>query len=175
MSAPQSPWLSRVLATSCLLAAIALPLVSAGMLWLMPPKALALSLGVTPDASELRAWQQELVWLVGLLPVACAGCGLWHAARCFRGFARGEYFTEANARALRGLSAGMMASGFLGLLVLPISTLVFTWYRPTGQHQISVSFDSQSLLLLLFAASVWQIASVLRRAIALAQENEAFV
>jgi len=177
-SVVQSPVLSRALAAACVAVALLLPLGVALALWLMPVEALLQRLGlpgmgVSGDA--LQPWQRHAGWLLGMVPASCAACGLWHARRCFLHFARGDYFAEAAIGSLRGFSVGMLAAAVAGIVVPSLASVVLSWELGPGRRQLAVAVSSNDLLLLLFAAVVWQIAVAMRRAAALAQENAAFV
>jgi len=52
---------------------------------------------------------------------------------------------------------------------------VLTSAVPAGPRALSLSLGSNELLTLLFAGMVWQIAAVMARAVALAEENAQFV
>jgi hypothetical protein len=54
-------------------------------------------------------------------------------------------------------------------------TVVLTAGAPAGQRALSLGFGSNELLTLLFAGMVWQIAAVMAKAVALAEENAQFV
>jgi hypothetical protein len=53
--------------------------------------------------------------------------------------------------------------------------VVLTLGAPAGQRALSLGLGSNELLTLLFAGMVWQIAAVMTRAVALAEENAQFV
>lgn len=174
----KEPVLSRVLAAACVALAVLLPVATAIALWLLPVQAWPARFGipgVAGPAASLAAWQLDVAWLAGMLPVSCAACGLWHARRCFQGFARGDYFNETVVGSLRGLSVGMLAAAVAGLVAPSIVSLALSWNLGPGQRSLAIGFGSNDLLLLLFSAVVWQIATVMRRAVALARENEAFI
>ena len=163
--------LNRLLWGACVLLAVVLPLWAALALWLTPPGS---ALGL-PAAVSFEPWQLAAAWLLGLLPALCAGLGFWVARGCFSSFARGEYFSASSVRSLRGLGLGMLASGVAGLAVPTLLWLMLGWNLPAGQRPLWFNIGSQQLLLLVFAAIVWQIAGALQRGIELARENEAFV
>lgn len=168
------PRSSRWLAHLCRLLAALLPALVAWSMFARPIEAFLPPLGSGAEA-DMQTWQRVFVRLLALLPVSGTAYGLWRAADCLHALARGEYFSERTARGLEGLGAGMLAAGVAGLLVAPLAGLIATWNAAPGKHALALSLDSDAIMTLLFGAIVWQIASVLRRAIALAAENAQFV
>jgi hypothetical protein len=53
--------------------------------------------------------------------------------------------------------------------------VVLTAGAPVGQRALALGFGSNELLTLLFAGMVWQIAAIMAKAVALAEENAQFV
>ena len=95
--------------------------------------------------------------------------------RCFSGFSQAEYFSLRTVKYLRGFAAGIFASVVTGVLASTLVTVVLTMGAPAGQRALSLGLGSNELLTLLFAGMVWQIAAVMARAVALAEENAQFV
>lgn len=165
---------SRWFARLCRLLAVLLPVLVAWSVFARPIETLLPPLGSGAGA-DLHDAQRLLLRLLALLPVSGTAYGLWRAADCLGALARGDYFSETTARGLEGLGAGMLAAGVAGLLVAPLAGLIATWNAAPGGHALALSFDSNIVMTLLFGAIVWQVAAVLRRAIALAAENAQFV
>jgi Protein of unknown function (DUF2975) len=171
---------SRALAWFCLLLAAMLPL---GSLYYMSthwPFALMAALGDAAlpnrDAALFAATSRQLMIAaaVGMAPVALMSYAMTIAYRCFSGFARGEYFTHAAVRHLRGFARAMFGAALACLIVPPLVGLIIT-IGSSGQASLVVSLGSQHLVLLVFAGVVWQMASVMAKAVALAEENAQFV
>jgi hypothetical protein len=163
--------ISSVLAWACALLAVALPLAVAYHLLSTPVDSLLLRAGLSLQAAQAAAMditlgQKCLAALLGVLPVCCASYGLVCAMRCFSGFSQAEYFSLRTVKYLRGFAAGIFAS---------VVTVVLTLGAPAGQRALSLGLGSNELLTLLFAGMVWQIAAVMARAVALAEENAQFV
>ena len=78
-------------------------------------------------------------------------------------------------RYLRGFAAGFFASVVTGFFVAMAISVVLTLGAPAGQRALAVGLGSNELITLLFAGMVWQIAAVMSRAVALAEENAQFV
>ncbi|MBW8721411.1 MAG: hypothetical protein JF626_05855 [Polaromonas sp.] len=94
---------------------------------------------------------------------------------CFSGFSQAEYFSLRTVKYLRGFAAGIFASVVMGVVSSTLITVVLTAGAPVGQRALSLGFGSNELLTLLFAGMVWQIAAVMAKAVALAEENAQFV
>jgi Protein of unknown function (DUF2975) len=175
-----TPATSRALAWFCLLLAAMLPLVSLVYISSHWPLALVAALGDAAlpnrDAvlSAATSSQLLLAGVVGMAPVALMSYAMTIAYRCFSGFARGEYFTRTAVRHLRGFARAMFGAAVACLIVPPLVGLIITVGGP-GQASLVVSLGSQHLVLLVFAAVVWQMASIMAKAVALAEENAQFV
>jgi hypothetical protein len=171
---------SSVLAWACALLAVALPLAVAYHLLSTPIETLLLRSGLLLSGAQTAALeivpiQKFLAVLLGVLPVCCVSYGLVCAMRCFSGFSQAEYFSPRTVRYLRGFAAGIFASVLVGLLSPALMSLVLGWGGPALRRSLSLGFGSNELLILLFAGMVWQIAAVMARAVALAEENAQFV
>ncbi len=69
----------------------------------------------------------------------------------------------------------MFWSTVAAFLTTPVLTFLITLGAGPGNYQVSVNFSSTQALTLLFAGIVWQVAAVMTRAVALAEENAQFV
>ncbi len=179
-SGPDVQGISSVLALACALLAVALPLAVAYHLMSTPVETQLLRAGLSMSASQAAALditlgQKLLAVLLGVLPVCCASYGLVCAMRCFSGFSQAEYFSLRTVKYLRGFAAGIFASVVMGVVSSTLITVVLTAGAPVGQRALSLGFGSNELLTLLFAGMVWQIAAVMAKAVALAEENAQFV
>lgn len=179
--APASPRVSSVLSGICLLLALALPAFVLYNLTVSPAQVLGERLGISASLTptslrfQLAAWQRVAVVALGALPVLCMAFGLTHARRCFQSFSRREYFTLGVVRGLRGLAVGVFLSNVSGLLTVPLLSMLVTLSAPQGHRSITLGLDSTQLLTMLFAGLVWQIATVMAKAVVLAEENSQFV
>ncbi len=116
-----------------------------------------------------------LVVAAGVVPVALLSYGLLRARSCFQQFARGDYFTPRAISGLQGFSGGTFLAGVTGVFAAPLASLALTLGSGAGRSSITLNLGSHELLLMLFAAIVWQIAAALVRAAQLAEENAQFV
>jgi hypothetical protein len=121
------------------------------------------------------AWLAWLLAALSLVPVSCMAFALWQAGECFVRFGRAEYFTLGVVRNLRRIAVGLVAAGIASALVPPMASLLLSTALPQGQRSLVVSVGSQELVLLVISALLWQITSVMERAVALAEENQQFV
>ena len=168
--------LNTALSVTCVLLIATLP---AGTLFVVVFgfDVLASGLGLSPaeSAAPVSFVQRAVIAAVALLPVALIVYALVAAWRCFRSFARGEYLSLAVVRNLRRFAAGVFWSVVAALVTSPVLTFLITLGAAPDGHRVSVSFSSTQALTLLFAGIVWQVAAVMTRAVALAEENAQFV
>ena len=75
---------------------------------------------------------------------------------------------------MRGFARAVFAAAVVGIVVPPLIGLMLTM-RVSTPAALSLTLSSHQVILLLFAGVVWQMASVLAKAVALADENAAFV
>jgi hypothetical protein len=169
--------LSATLSAVCLVLIVALPVVSLSI-QVFRPEVIIEVLGLpaaSGDSTEsaLTPIQHAIMVLVGLVPVAFMTYALICARRCFRSFVRGEHFTAHVVRNLRGLAAGIALWVLSGWLTTPLLSLLLT--LGAEEHRLTLGFSSSGMLTLLFAGIVWQIADIMTKAVALAEENSQFV
>jgi hypothetical protein len=169
----------RVLARLYWLIAVTLPLLALVFLLSQSVTQLVLRAGLdallVDRAAPISAWQHAVLLAAGLLAPLCMAYTLWQAGRCFAFFAEGQYFCGQAVASLRGLAAGMFTAGVVGVLLPTALGLLLSVGIAPGRRALVLSVGSQELMLLLFAAIVWQIAHVMRQAAALAEENAQFV
>ncbi|TAG02514.1 MAG: DUF2975 domain-containing protein [Burkholderiales bacterium] len=171
---------TRALAACCLLLAILLPLASVYGLANRWPNALLAVLGnanLPHREATLAAAGSASLWvaaIVGMLPVALMSYALVIAYRIFSGFTAGDYFNRGVVDSLRRFAAAMFVAALACVLVPPLVGLIVT-AGGSGPMSLSLSFGSQHLVLLLFAAVVWQMARVMAEAVAIAEENAQIV
>lgn len=180
LSAPEVQRLNSAFAWVCALLAVALPLAVLYQLASTPSVDLLMKAGVVLSVQQAAALdvtltQRILAVLLGMVPVCCAAYGLVCAMRCFSGFSQAEYFSLRTVRYLRGFAAGIFASVVAGFLVSMLVSVVLTASAPAGERALAMGLGSNELITLLFAGMVWQIAAVMSRAVALAEESALLV
>lgn len=165
----------RLLAWACWTLALLLPLGVAVQGFSEVPAALLLKAGLDADVLSSRDGLRWGLWAMALLPVACLSFALCQAGLCFARFARADYLSISVVAHLRRFTAGLLAAGLLGLLLPTAMSALLSTAAPAGQRSLVVSVGSQEVLFLLFAALLWQIASVIARAVAIDEENRQFI
>jgi hypothetical protein len=168
--------LNTALSATCVLLIATLPAATL-FLGVFDFETFAEGLGLSParSAAPITFVQRAAIVAVALIPVALVVYALTRAWRCFRSFARAEYLSLDVVRNLRRFAAGMFWSTVAAFLTTPVLTFLITLGAGPGNYQVSVKFSSTQALTLLFAGIVWQVAAVMTRAVALAEENSQFV
>lgn len=174
---PPALKLSAAIPTLCLVLIVAGPLLML-LVSMFSPEVVTEGLGVTPtdeDAADsaFGLYERLVIIVVPLIPIAFATYGLVRARRCFRSFGRGEFFTADVVGNLRGFAAGIALWVVGGWLSTPLMSLLLT--LGGEEKRVTVEFGFSGFMTLLFAGIVWQIADVMRRAAAIAEENAQFV
>jgi len=169
--------MSAALSTLCLLLILAGPLLTF-LVSMLSPEVVTEGVGVTltdRDAADsaFGLYERLVIIVVGLIPVAFATYGLVRARRCFRSFGRGEFFTADVVGNLRGFAAGIALWVVGGWLSTPLMSLLLT--LGSEEKRLTVEVSQSGFMTLLFAGIVWQIADIMRRAAAIAEENSQFV
>ncbi len=169
--------LSRLLAWACLALAALLPLATLVGLLQTTPVGMLVQMGIQlPSGASLESlpialWQHALAVCISLLPVAAMAYALVRAGQCFGGFVRGETFSLATVRHLRGFAAGLLVSSVAAMLAPTVIMVLLTLNAPAGGRTLALSLGSPQLLMLLFSGIVWQIGHAMTRAVELAEDN----
>lgn len=169
--------LSKLVARACLALAILLPIAAIAGIWQTSPSGLLGQMGIhlpsdyRLDTLPMATWQHVAAVCISLLPVSAVTYALWRAHQCFSGFVRGETFSLATVRHLRGFAAGLLVSSSAGLLAPTAIVWFLTFGAPAGQRVLTVSLGAQQLLMLLFSGIVWQMGHAMTRAVELAEDN----
>jgi hypothetical protein len=168
---------SRMLAAACMILIVLLPIGVAVYWALATNAALAIRVGLPPDAilGSLLPWQRVAGGLLTELPLVLLLMGLWEARRCFLLFAAGRIFTSETVLCLKRFAGWTMASVIAGVPAATAIAIVISLNNPPGLQQLVVSIGSDQVLLLFFAGMVWLIAGVLSQGQLLAEENATFV
>jgi hypothetical protein len=174
--APVRPLLSTVLSGGCLLLAILLP----GLVVYLNVASFqtvidGLELRAPPAAESLTLFQRVVIGAIATIPSLCQGYGLLSARRCFKSFARGEYFSLQAIQGLRGFATGIFLWPMTAIVSKPLLTYLATLHAGAGEHVVTIGIGTEQLLTLLFAGIFWQIAGVMAKARRIAEENAQFV
>ena len=181
---------SAFLAATCVALAVALPVFTLYNLCTTSTEAwLARLAGVSPAIASqwglrIARWQSVLAALVGMVPAVAMAYGLLRARLCLMGFVRGETFSLATMRHLRGFAAGMVVSVIVALLSSVLVSVFIALAASPGQLSSTSSTSSTSItsitwgvstsqwLTLLFTAIVWQVAHVMTQAAEATESTE---
>jgi len=115
------------------------------------------------------------VAIVIAIPVGVMLYGLFAVRALFNEFAAGQLFTDRSARCLQIFAATILAQAPLGPLTTVALTSALTFGSPPGQRMVAVAFSLNDLFALIIGGVLYAVASVLREAARLAEENASFV
>ena len=125
-------------------------------------------LPVTPEARAVAA-------AVLLLPVGLMIYGLLAVRALFGEFATGRVFTEGAARHLQVFGFSVLAQAPLGPLTSVVLSLAVSMMNESGQRMGALSFSLHDYFALIVGGVLLAIATVMREAARLADENATFV
>lgn len=113
----------------------------------------------------LSAW-------ISLLPLFYV---FWQMHRLFTAFAQDAALSVQASTAIRGIGVGLLIKAVLQVLSHTWNSLLLTMDAPLGQRQGSIAIGFEDLIFALAGGMMLVIGVVLTQAIAIKQENEAFV
>ncbi len=170
---------SNVLAWCSLCVAIVLPL---GIVWgwIEASSATLANHAGLPESplyamSLLQFWQRVAGIGLSMVPAGFMVFALLRVRRCFLLFATGRFFEGDTVRALSEFAAGIFWATVSGLLVSSLLSVLLTLGNPSGYRHVAVAFGAGQIFALLLSGLVWLIASVMARAVILAEENAQFI
>lgn len=114
-------------------------------------------------------------FLASLVSAGVAIWALWEIWALFGCYARGELLALRPVRHLRRMGLALVALAFAMPISHTLHVLALTLGNPAGQRQISFGLSSQHYLSLLFGLVLLALATVMREAVRLADENAEFV
>lgn len=123
----------------------------------------------------ITAAKRTVLLLLLSLPFLITLYGLWNLRLLFDAYARGQVFAAAPARHIRNVGMSMLANMVMSVIVHSISSVVLTIDNPAGSRQLSISFSSDSYMLLLMGGLLVVIGWVMREASRISDENRRFV
>ena len=126
------------------------------------------ALPVTPEARLAGA-------LVVAAPVAVMLYGLWAVRALFREFADGRFFTERAARNLQTFAVTVLAQAPLGPLTSAALSVALSLVNPSGERMHAITFSIHDYYALIVGGVLVAVASLMREAARLADENASFV
>jgi hypothetical protein len=166
-----------MLATSCLILIMSLPIIVVVYWILADTSMLAAQANLKPAAiqGELSRSQRIVAGALTEIPLIMFMAGLWQVRRCFQQFSAGRFFSSTAVRSLSRFAGWTMASVITSVVTTSLISIVITLQNPSGARSLTVSFGSDQVLLLFFAGMVWVIASVIHQGQILAEENASFI
>ena len=128
--------------------------------------------GVLAEFGALQRLGAAAITVATVLPLS------WSMVRlrvCFIEFAQGRPFSARGIAGLRDFATGMAIAAFAKLVGFTLLTLVLTWNAPPGMRQLAIQFNSDMLIMMLFAATVAALGWAMEKAAAIAEENSQFI
>lgn len=116
-----------------------------------------------------------LAAIVIAVPVGVMLYGLFAVRSLFREFAQGRVFTAAAARHLQTFGATVLAQAPLGPLTAAGLSAALSLGKPPGERAIMIAFSTNDYFALIIGGSLFAVATVMREAARLADENAGFV
>ena len=169
--------LSKVLAASCLILIVTLPVVVALYWAWADPGNLATRANLATDAirTPIQPWQRFAGGALTELSLALLLMGVWEARKCFRLFTTGRIFTSEAVRGLSRFAAWALASALVSIVAGAAISVVITLNNPVGMRHLAIGIGSDQVFTVFFAGMVWLLASVIGQGQELAEENASFV
>lgn len=174
---PRIQRLARCVRLMCLLGigfSLALPLA----LWGQPDwlsEVVQQEWGLRGQPFQLDARARGFGLLACALPSLLLAYLLWQLYALFGRYQRGEVWTLQCAVRLRRAALAMTALAPALPLSKTLSILALTLGNPPGQRMLNLSFSGQDYLTLLLGLVLLAIATVMREAVRMAEENAEFV
>lgn len=99
--------------------------------------------------------------------------GLWELRRLFLGYAAGELFTEMAAIRFGRFALALMLTAIAGPISVTVLSAGLSWLGVTP-HAIVIAINSTDIVLMLAGSMLRIVATVLRGAAVIAEENASF-
>ncbi len=132
-------------------------------------------LGQAGAKLPLTASHQLVAALVCAVPIGVMVWGLWRVRALFREFSEGRVFTESAARHLQVFGATVLAQAPLAPLTSLALSIGLTLGEPPGERMAAVTFSINDYFALIVGGVLFAIASAMREAARIADENASFV
>ena len=132
-------------------------------------------LGQTGAALPVTAQARVAAAVVVAVPVAVMLYGLFAVRALFREFAQGHVFSVQAARHLQVFAATVLAQAPLGPLTSAGLSLAVSMASEPGSRMLAITFSLHDYYALIVGGALFAIASVMREAARLADENAGFV
>lgn len=174
---------NRLVRRCRLLAALApciglLLLVRALWLWLNFEQQLLptyLAQGIRVSIERIESWQWISTALAANLPLLLVCLALLQAGRLFRLIGSGERLTDRVVAHLSRSAPLIFAAALTKIPLDALVSLLLTINNDVGNRSLRLGFSSAELVGIIAAGLLWALAATLREAVAIRQENDAFV
>lgn len=114
-------------------------------------------------------------YAISMLPTAIGIWGFVHLARLFGRFAAGDLFDAENAARLRRFAVSLLALVPAKVVATALLSVWLTRAMPPGSRQLQIAFSSDDIVLCAIGLLMVALATVLREAAEIADENRQFV
>jgi len=176
--------LARLLRRSALLATLArtaavVLLIGNVAMWLFPDlgyDAARLQSGLKAD-TPISVTPSAFAFVLALSTahVGLMAAAMWDMARLFSGFSKLAILVPDTGRHLRRAGIFLFLFAVLSPVARTVGALAVTLANPPGQRLLSISFDSQDMVLALIAALLVMLGHVLTEAALIADDNRQIV
>jgi hypothetical protein len=137
--------------------------------------ALLARLGQAGSALPLSLSARLVAGAISAVPIGVMLWGLWQVRALFRDFAEGRVFTENDARRLQMFGVAVLAQAPLGPLIGTALALALSLANPPGRRLLVIAFSINDYFALIVGGVLVAVATVMREAARLADENASFV
>ncbi|RED31949.1 hypothetical protein BJ123_11339 [Rhodopseudomonas thermotolerans] len=132
-------------------------------------------LGDIGNRLPLDAGNQALAAIIIAVPIAVMLWGLLNVRALFGEFARGQVFTATAATHLQRFGIAVLAQGALGPITATALALALSLGNPPGQRMLVLTLSSNDYVSVIVGGVLIAVATVMREATRLADENASFV
>ena len=165
--------LARVMRWVCLALAVLAPLAMIGVWSRFEVFAPSVMPGL--DAAALTTLDRIGGYAISMLPAAIGMWGFLNLSRLFGRFAAGDLFDAENAVRLRRFAVSLLAVVPMKVVGHALLSVWLTRDMPPGSRQLQISFSSDDIVLFAIGVLMVALATVLREATQIAEENRQFV
>lgn len=161
---------------AALLVAVALPITLTSFWLFVDPSGVSALVPLPGKPQILLGNFERIAGLsLSMLPAGILIFGLIRLRAYLAALLQGAIFSGATSRALKDFALAVGASVLARPIISAVLSVVLTWSAPPGQQTLSFSLSLDTVLLLIFAATIGLAAWTMQLATAIAEENSRFV
>ncbi|WP_213546514.1 DUF2975 domain-containing protein [Vannielia litorea] len=138
------------------------------------PEEMRRAAGIAPERA-LAPLHRAGVAALGALPALAMLYLLREMARLFGRYAAGETLTEACARHILRIGAGLLVAVALELVTRPLQIMLASLANPPGERVLTISLEGADLGQVLAGGLMVVIGWAMREAAVVAEENRGFI